>query len=254
MRKLVVLASLLAALTAHADLLDGCDHQAPRNVGRAAAGVTKVVIVARAGELRIAGRAGFGEIRATGTACASSKALLDKIQLKLTTSGSVARIEAIVPDDGGWLSSSSLSMVVTLPAGMPIDVDDTSGGTEIRDVGAAVVHDTSGSLEIRNVRGNLDVTDTSGSMTIDDVSGNVRISDTSGSIDVTNIGGSVVITSDTSGSATIRKVRGDVNVISKGSGSLTVSDVNGSFSVGHKGSGKIEYERVAGRVSLPKKD
>src|SRR3954469_17366691 len=69
MRALIfAFATFAAASSAHAGLLGGCDDSAPRNVSAPAAGITRVVIVGRAGFLHIEGRNGASEVRAEGLA------------------------------------------------------------------------------------------------------------------------------------------------------------------------------------------
>ena len=236
MRKLILAAAMLLASTAHASLFDDCDHSASRVAALSSSGVTRVVIIGRAGYLHIDGRAGATEIRATGTACASDNDALADTTLTATRSGSEVRVEAHVPEwHGGFFGGSSprLDFSVALPEGMPIVVDDTSGELTISRVGNTDVDDTSGGIEIRHVNGDLTVRDTSGSIVIEEVTGNVHIPhDSSGSIDIHHVGGSVTIDRD-------------------GSGSIDVVDVGGDFTVGSKGSGSIDYDRVRGKVSVP---
>ena len=217
MRTLVFAAATLLATTAHAGWLGtDCQHQAERSAVQSAAGVTRAVIIGRAGYLHIEGKQGATEIRARGTAGASIDELLAGIDFKATRSGSTVTIEAMVPNESGsfFSSSPSLDMTVTLPAGMAVDVADTSGELTIRNTGETNVDDRSGSMEIRHVTGNVTVRDTSGSIVIKEVTGNVSIP-------------------------------------SDGSGSIDVEDVGGDFTVSHKGSGSINYDRVRGRVSVP---
>jgi len=238
MRTLVFAAATLLATTAHAGWLGSdCQHQAERSAVQSAAGVTRVAIIARAGFLHVEGKQGATEIRARGTACASTDKLLAAIVFKATRSGSTVTIETIVPNESEsfFTSSPYLDTTITVPAGMAVSVADTSGELTIRDTGETDVDDRSGGLEIRHITGNVTVRDTSGEIVIEDVSGNVHIpSDSSGSIDVHHAGGSVTIDED-------------------GSGSIDVSDIGGDFTVSHKGSGSITYERVRGKVSVPMK-
>jgi hypothetical protein len=189
---------------------------ATRTTNTPASGITRVVIISRAGSLTVTGRNGATEIRSTGKAEASSDAELAKTQIVASHQGSQLTIEELVPD-GSFLSSSpTIDMEVTVPTGVPVVIRDGSGSINVNDTG------------------DLDVTDGSGSIDIENVTGNVRITDGSGSIDVKKVSGSVTITDD-------------------GSGSVNVADVRGNFTVQQKGSGHIDYERIGGKVSVPKK-
>jgi hypothetical protein len=259
MRKAILaLAALAAASSAQAGWFDDCDAQASRNAAAGANGVTRVVIIGRAGYLHIEGRSGAMEVRASGTACASNDSQLRDTNLTATRNGSEIRIEAVVArgdDDGSWFgggTSPHLDFTVTLPEGIAVDVKDSSGELTISDVGDATVDDSSGSIDIRNVRGNLSVRDSSGEIDISEVSGDVRIPrDSSGSIDIKHVGGSVTIDDDSSGSIDIRDVKRNVTIGDDGSGSIYVSDVGGDFSVASKGSGSISHDGIRGRVNVP---
>ena len=189
--------------------------EAPRATTTPATGVTKVVVIASAGSLKVNGRGGATEIKATGTAYASTESLLEKTQLVATRSGSQVTIEAQIPETT-VLPSGSLDFDVSVPANVAVEVRDGSGSIDIDNVASVDLNDGSGSIEIENV------------------SGSIRITDGSGSIDVKKVGGSVTVTAD-------------------GSGSVSVADVKGDFTVGKKGSGHIDYERVSGKVNIPRK-
>jgi hypothetical protein len=233
MRTTIFLAVSLAATPLLASWGD-CTNTAPRSAALSAAGATRITIVGRAGSLKVAGRNGANEVRATGTACASSRGDLADIQLRATRSGSEIRIEAEVPDiSGSWWGERRLDFEVSLPANVKVEVVDGSGELTIENTGPLDVEDGSGELTIRHVNGNLSVHDGSGAMTIEDVTGNVRIHDGSGSIDVHRVSGSVTL--------------------NDGSGSVDVVDVGGDFTVESKGSGHVSYERIRGKVDVPRR-
>jgi hypothetical protein len=233
MRTAIFLAASLAATSVLASWSD-CTNTAPRSAALPAAGATRIVVVGRAGTLKVVGHAGAAEVRATGTACASSKSDLAAIQLRATRSGGEIRIEAEVPEVSmGMWSERRLDFEVSLPANVPVKVVDGSGELTIEHTAALEVDDGSGSLTVRHVAGNLDVHDGSGSMTIEDVAGNARIHDGSGSIDVHRVTGSVFL--------------------NDGSGSVDVTDVGGDFIVESKGSGHVSYDRIKGKVDVPRR-
>src|SRR3954469_5851546 len=101
MRTTVSAAFAFAALatSAGAGIFSDCDKTAPRSVASPAAGVTKIVIVGAAGTLKVEGQSNVAEVRASGTACASSDSLLRDVTLRASRSGSELRIEAEVPDN-----------------------------------------------------------------------------------------------------------------------------------------------------------
>ena len=237
LKPLLAVPLLALPIAASADPFD-CSHEAQRRVSAPASGITRVVIVGRSGSLRVRGQNAVTEISATGTACASERRDLDRIQLKSEREGSELRIEAVIPDHSsfffGFGHQAKLDFEVSVPRGLAVSVTDGSGSARISDVGPLTVTDGSGSLEIRGVNGNLKVRDGSGSLDISDVTGDVEVVDGSGSMDIRHVGGSVVV--------------------SDGSGSIEVTDVKGAFDVRSDGSGGVDYQRVSGEVRVPRDD
>jgi len=268
-------AMILAAGSAFAGGLfeDDCRYTSPRNLTAPAAGVTKVVIHADSGSLKVDGRPGATQIATTGTACTSDDDFLDRMTLSQRRSGSTLYIEANIPDKSVMFGffQARLDFAVTLPAGLEVSIDDDSGWMKVANTGALTIHDDSGAIEVLNVRGNLKIEDDSGDIDVRAVIGNVSISDDSGGIDLKDINGSVEIEDDSgsivvarvegslhirnddSGSISVANVKRDVMIDEDGSGSIEVAGVGGNFTVGSKGSGGIDYERVSGRVSIPER-
>lgn len=255
MRRPLLLAAVLAALapiTASAGWLNAdCDFTANRSARVSTNGIRHVTVVAGAGSLRIDGRPGATEVNASGPACASSKSLLDAIQLVTTRNGTDLRIEVAIPDDLSMMQSASLDLTVTLPRGLAVTVRDGSGETTISGTGNLDVTDGSGGLTISDITGNLALEDGSGSIEVRDVAGDVRITDGSGAIDVRKVAGSVDIPHDGSGALDIAGVKHNVHMGLKGSGSVEVTDVGGDLVVDHARRNAVSYERVGGRVSVP---
>ncbi|HEY0159569.1 MAG TPA: hypothetical protein VGF28_19940 [Thermoanaerobaculia bacterium] len=269
-------ASVLLAVPAFGGWLDDsdCKYSAPRKASTPAAGITRVVIHADAGSLAVDGTAGATQVLASGTACTSDEEFLPRMTLTFRKSGSELHIEAAIPEKTVFFGffSARLDFGVTLPAGLPVVIDDDSGPIRVSNTGVTNIDDDSGSIEVRNVRGQLVIEDDSGSIDVDGVAGDVRISDDSGEITVRNVTGNVEI-SDDSGAITVAKIDGslrirdddsgsivaqnvkrDVTIEEDGSGAIDVADIGGNFTVGRKGSGHISHERVAGKVSVPEED
>ena len=269
-------AILLTAGSAFAGegLFDDCSHTAPRRAATEAAGVSRVVIHAGSGSLRVDGTAGATQIVASGTACSSDEDFLSRINLTMRKSGSDLHITTDIPDKKvifGFFSAR-LDLAITLPAGLPVVIDDESGSIRVANTGTLTIDDDSGAIEVRAIRGNVTIHDDSGAIDIDNVTGNVSIEDDSGEISVRNVTGNVEIEDDSgaivvarvegslrvrnddSGSISVQNVRRDVTIDEDGSGGIDVADVGGNFTVGNKSSGGIEHARVAGRVRIPERD
>lgn len=269
---MIALSTLLAG-SAMADGFfgDDCRYTAGRNASTSAAGISKVVIHAEAGSLRVDGVEGATAFTVTGTACTSEEDFLPRMTLALRKVGSELHIEADIPEKNivfGFFSAR-LDFAVTMPAELPVEIDDGSGSIKVSNSGALTIDDDSGSIEVRNVRGNLRIDDDSGSISVEtvagnvvieddsgsievrDVAGNVEIEDDSGSISIADVRGSVRVREDDSGSIMVRNVQRDVIIDRDGSGSIDVADVGGNFTVGRKSSGGIDHIRVAGKVDIP---
>ena len=214
------------------------DYTAPRQVSASTAGARRILVAAGAGSLRIEGKRGLTEVRAHGTAYASSRGVLDEIRLVANRRGDVVELRTEIPEQrgGDWDNwQAGIDLVVEVPDSLALAVEDGSGGLEIRNVGMLDVSDGSGEMIIEHVRGSLTIRDGSGSIRVDDVRGAVEIP------------------SDGSGSVELSHVAGSVHVGFKGSGSVDVDDVAGSFTVGTKGSGGVTYRNVKGAVQVPER-
>lgn len=258
-------------------LFDGgdCQYSAPRRAATPSNGVSRIVLHTESGSLKVDGTAGAAQIVAAGTACTSEEDFLPRMNLTLRKSGSDLHITTEIPDRTvifGFFNAR-IDLAVTIPAGLPVvieddsgwikvantgplTIDDDSGAIEVRNVnGALTIHDDSGAIDIDTVNGNVSVEDDSGELTIKNVTGSVEIEDDSGAITVANVSGMLRIRNDDSGSITVQNVKRDVTIDDDGSGGIEVADIGGNFTVGHKGGGGgIDYVRVAGRVRIPEKD
>jgi hypothetical protein len=229
--------SAVALLTAGAALAGDCSQSAPHRLTAAPGDATEIVVIGRAGTLRVTG-ARTSTVTVTGEACASDRDFLSQMRIEARREGTALRIEAIIPDKVMIFGfhEARLDFEVTVPDSLPVRVTDGSGEAEVRGVASLEVTDGSGELEIRDVRGD------------------VRVRDGSGSIEIDGVGGTVTIDADGSGSIDIRDVRRDVIVETDGSGGIEVADVRGNFTVHRDGSGGIDYDRVSGSVRIPVKD
>jgi hypothetical protein len=231
---------------------------APRSARVSATGARTAQIEARAGSLRIEGRAGITEIQARGTARASSRELLERIRLTAERRGDVAYVTVELPEmRGDWNDDddhAALDLIVEVPKTLALDVEDRSGDLEIRGVGPLDLVDHSGEATIEDVGGRLRVRDGSGELRIRDVRGDVTLEDGSGGVHLRTIRGSVTVDRDGSGEFEAEDVTGSIRIDSKGSGSVDVARVGGDFVVARKGTGSIEHRDVRGRVEVPDRD
>ena len=230
-------------------------YDEPRSARVNARGASRIVIVGRAGWLRVEGKEGSSEVIAEGTARAPRTDLLREIKLTGTREGDVVRIVVDMPNmehrdwDSSWDSGPALDLTVTVPNNIPVEIEDSSGDLRVIGTAALDVDDNSGGVEIRDVSGALRVRDGSGELEIQNVRGDVTIDDGSGEIDVRDVTGSVTLR-DGSGSITARTVGGSVYVERDGSGGIRVVDVGGDLTVERSRKRGLSYSGVKGRIRV----
>jgi DUF4097 and DUF4098 domain-containing protein YvlB len=264
-----------AAITAcHVDLAADCSKTAHREARLELAGVSRIVLDAGAGELRVTGRADTTVVTAEGTACAGTEARLEDLQIFHEKRGDVLHVWTDRTQEPqiriGWVEDSGrLDLTVELPSSLPIDIDDGSGGAVVKSVATLRLEDGSGDLDLADLRGDVTIEDGSGSLTLVGADGNVTIEDGSGEVVITGVKGDVTV-EDGSGDVTIRQVGGAVTITedgsgeiaiigagrgvhirNDGSGSIVLRDITGDVRVDEDSSGTIETSGVTGKVEVP---
>jgi DUF4097 and DUF4098 domain-containing protein YvlB len=246
------LASLVFAATVSGE---ECAYTADRNAELPANGVRRVVIDAGAGTLKIRGAPSRSSVLVTGRACAAREGTLDEIQLKTRREGDTVYVTAELPEHAwnvlDWVFGElALDLVIDVPGSLSLEIEDSSGDAEIREVGPVSIKDSAGSLTVSGVGGNLSVEDGSGSVEVSGVRGALKLSDGSGPVSISDVTGAVQITDDGSGPLTIRKAGADVRIDHDGSGPIDIEHVAGGVAIGDDGSGSIDIRDVRGSVSV----
>lgn len=156
------------------------------------------------------------------------KIIEKKMVLSLEQKGNDGYLEAWFEDGFmGWGPDAHIVLEVNVPSGTAVDIDDSAGSIEVKDVAGDVsIDDSSGSIRVAGVA-DLTIDDGSGSIKVSGATGDVYIEDGSGSITVKHVGGSVTI-DDGSGSINVSDVERDFVVIDDGSGGIRHSNVRGS--------------------------
>jgi DUF4097 and DUF4098 domain-containing protein YvlB len=266
LRALGFAAVLAISLPASAD----CDRRADKSADIDASGANKLVIDVGAGDLVVTGSASTPQVRARGEACADSQKLLDAIRIDTRRDGSTLFLTTVMPEGRSIMQQASLDLTIELPAGLAVEIDDSSGDIEVRKVAAVKISDSSGDQSIRDVEGDVSVADSSGDIRIQTVRGNVAVRDSSGDIRVTDITGNVTIPVDSSGGMSLQRIRGDVHILTDSSGDIVIADVNqnvqidndssgdirandigGNLTVAHDTTGDISHRNVLGKVDIP---
>jgi len=196
-----------------------CAFEAERRIAVELENGATLSIEAGAGTLSVEGGEADGVV-AVGRACASSAELLDELLLTVETAGADVRLSAHYPDRRGPRrgGSAHIDLVVRVPAGLAVDIGDSSGDIAVGGTGDLRIADSSGSIDVRDVSGSVRIADSSGGIEVDDATGDVEITDGSGEIEVRSVGGSVAVR-DGSGGIEIERVGEDVLIEADGSGS-----------------------------------
>lgn len=244
------IACLLGSAAAAAWDLE-CAHGADRRATVETTGATRVVIAARAGDLQVR-PATNGTLVAAGRACASSAAFLAETNVRAFREGTTLRVEVLTPEQmsGLGISYATLDLTVDVPGTLPVEITDSSGDLEARDLRVARIEDSSGDIRLSNVRGDVAISDSSGDVRVHEAAGRVQVRDSSG--DIVILGAQAVdIPSDSSGDIVIERIAGDVRIERDSSGDVRVSDVDGSFALLSDTSGEVRIAHVKGDVQVP---
>jgi hypothetical protein len=247
----LLLALLLLAVALPAEAWDACQHTAERRASVDTTGATSVVVNARAGDLTLR-PATARTLTAAGKACASSEKYLQQTNVSVRREGSAIRVDVVVPDQmvGIGVFYATLDLTVDVPAGLAVEVNDSSGDVEASDLRIVKVTDSSGDILLRNLKGDVEVRDSSGDVRIENAAGRVQVRDSSGDIVVVGAA-EVVVPSDSSGDMTIERVRGSVLIEQDSSGDIRIADVGHDVTVLGDSSGELKVSAVKGRVQLP---
>lgn len=250
------LAVLIVALLCSGSLLAwDCRYEKDIDQTLDLSGSEMLTIKAAAGSLEVSGVEGSGEAVIRGRVCVSKEEWLDESSVELD-GGRQAEISVVLPDASGWSltgnSYASIDLEIDVPAGISLDIRDSSGDMEVRDLGTVRIKDSSGDIEIENIAQSVTLSDSSGDIDLEDIQGDVIVeNDSSGHIRGEAIEGSVRIIRDSSGDIRFSDVGQDFTVERDSSGDIVVSKVGGDFTVGRDGSGDIQASNVNGAVITP---
>ena len=248
---LLVLGGLLLTIAAPAGAWDLCRHAAERRASHDTAGATRVVIEARAGELDVRPARGT-TLEAHGRACASRESWLAQTDVRVRRDGDMVRVEVLMPENmsGLGLVYATLDLTVEVPAALPVEITDSSGDLEVRDLRLERLTDSSGDIEVLRPLGDLELDDSSGDLRVEQAAGRVLVRDSSGDI-VIRGAREVSIPSDSSGDITVERVSGNVLIEQDSSGDIRVEDVDGDFTLERDSSGSVRTNDVRGNVRTP---
>ena len=247
----LVAAVALLALPITAFAWDDCKFSAERKGGIDTKGAERVEILARAGDLTVRHASGTA-LGAAGRACASRQEFLDQTQLHVRRAGNVIQVEVQMPEkmSGIGIFYAYLDLHVVVPAGLPVEITDSSGDLSVEGVHIVRITDSSGDITARQLLADVEIEDSSGDVRVEDAAGMVSVADSSGDI-VIRGAKAVHIPRDSSGDISIERVAGNVIIDQDSSGDVRVTDVGGNVELLADGSGQVLVTNVKGTVRLP---
>lgn len=236
-----------------------CRFQAPRTLSADLAGVHSVRIEVHSQNVHVLGSATATGLTGAGRACASSRTMLDALQVTARRKGDQLVVD-VGGDAGGfhlsWFDSfyAYLDLNLQLPASMPVTLDVGSGDATAAGLQQLAAQVGSGDLHVRQIAGKFSASVGSGDIDANDVGSLALDAVGSGDFKAAGVRGDAQVGSIGSGDVGLRIVVGSVQVDTLGSGDLTVRDVQGGFSLRSRGSGDVDYSGVKGQVNVPRGD
>ncbi len=219
---------LVTAVPLHAA---DCKVTAERTASAPLTGIERIEIDAGPGDLHVLGSAAAKTAEARARACASSEEVIAALNIEIERRDKVLHIATTAPASSvfkifGRSPVALLDLTVTIPAGIPVTLADTSGNLEVAGVAALDLKDDSGDINVHDIEHDVNIEDKSGDLTVTSVKGNVTLRDTSDAMTVKNVGGSVEVLADNSGDITVEEIGRDFIVHAHGSGEINFSRVH----------------------------
>jgi hypothetical protein len=259
-RKTVILGSLFTALTlialnapSTANAGSGaCKYSEETTRDIKASNIQQLNVLAGAGKLEVIGN-NTQIIKIEARLCSNDQDALANMSVSDKLDDGIIAIETEFPDNSFWGKDrhASIDLVLSVPKDIALDIKDSSGAAEIRNVASLNIIDSSGELEIEDIAGDVIALDSSGLLRVENVSGSVTITDSSGDIEVSSIEKDLTVNVDSSGDIDARDINGNVLIKVDSSGAISVKDIDGDFTVGKDSSGGVKHHNVKGKISLP---
>ena len=215
-------------------------HEETQSLSLDALTISALQVESRHGFVAITGDEAADKITVTATikvprrdASAAREIISESLTLSLVGNDGTATLKGFFPDSVWRFGKGpSVSLTITVPQHMALNVIDGTGYIVINDVhGAIGIDDGSGSIELDNVGGVINITDGSGWIDAAKIGGDINIKDRSGAISVYNVTGIVSI-DDGSGRINVSDVSEDLIIINDDSGQLHFDDIGGSLKTG----------------------
>jgi len=246
-------AGVITAILFAAAAVEGASYRHEEAISKSISveGAKKLVIESLSGDIIVTGEKGREtiELKIVKVVRAddeeAARKIAESMGIVVTRPEDMIKIETHYPKKGKvkksifsiWFErgqSMSISLTLTVPAGISIETASASGDIEIARMESDVTASSaSGGLVIRDIQGDLEAHVASGDIEVEDVTGSVSLGSAAGDIVVRNVGGD----------AEISVATGDVELTSIG-GSLELNSYTGDSVV--DGVGAVLYEGING--------
>lgn len=199
------------------------------------------------------------EMIGRGNRESEAKAQAEEMSLQIVT-GDLLSVQVLPVNRQNQICN----LVVEVPAGLPLEVQNKFGHVDIHDRQAdLLVGNGFGSVEVSNITGNLQIDNEMGSITADQITGNLTIYNSHGRVTVSNISGQLDVTnsfatvevSGVKGTAVVHNQHGLVaaddlqqgGTLSTTFGTITARQVTGNISCRSQ-NGSIELSNISGDI------
>jgi hypothetical protein len=248
-----VRAAVITAIVFAAAAVDAADYKHEESITKSISvdGAKRLVIESLSGDIIVTGEEGREtiELKIVKVVRAedeeTAKKIAESMGVVVTRPAEVIKLETRYPKKGKTKksifsffvergNSMSISLTLTVPAGLGIETASASGDVVISEILAGVrASSASGDVIIRNIGGDVYTSVASGDIEVEDVGGSIELSSAAGHI----------IVRDVKGDAQISVATGDVEISSVG-GELMLNSYTGDSVV--EGVGAVVYEGISG--------
>lgn len=229
-----------------------CEFTAPRSLDLDLSGVDRIHFKAGRHTLHVDAAAN-GKAQLSGRGCASSQDILDGLHLTQVREGGTLLVglehthDTSLSQGNGKARYGWMEMSVTLPTGLPVDLNVGSGDASARHLPELNANVASGDLRATDIAGSVNLNLASGDVILERI-GPLDATVASGDLKASTVNGPVNLIV-ASGDARLSRT-GPVNLSALSSGDVTLSGVQGDLLIGNVGSGDLEADTVAGNVQI----
>lgn len=171
----------------------------------------------------------------------------DDYNIEVTEADGVTSIVVITPKEA--LSTFSGELTITITGGKSVEVINTTGNVDVKDVTGATVKVTTGQGKIvaTNCNGKMDFTTKNGSLKVNDMKGDIRMASSRGGMTLDNVDGTLTV-DGMDGALVANMIKGDMNIATT-AGTQTYTEVEGTMKL-KASTGAIKVSKFKGDLTV----